>query len=138
MGVLCASMGVSLGDEHSLNLAEDATSYHLIHSSFRCIVVCMHNHPNLSKLSLDDVKFFLSNESVKMLAVVTNLDNIFYLIKPDNFDWDAAVDLYNEAISIHNLQPDNLKAAQDAANHFLNNCSKTNIIPELFTEQYLN
>lgn len=121
-------IGISLGDEHSINLAEDAVSYHLVHGSFKCVVVCMHNHPNLSKLSLDDVKFFLGNESVKMIAAVTNLGSIFYMIKPDNFDWDSAVDLYNEAISIHNLRPDNLKNAQEAANHFLKNCNQANII----------
>lgn len=121
-------MGISFGDEHSIDLAEDPVSYYLIHSSLNCVVICMHNHPNLSKISLDGVKFFLRNESVKMLAAVTNLGSIFYIIKPDVFDWNAAADLYNEAVNVHNLHPENLKNAQDAANYFLNNCSRANII----------
>jgi len=88
----------------------------------------VHNHPNLSKISLDDLKFFLRNESVKMLAAVTNLGSIFYIVKTEKFDWDKAAELLNEAISMHNINPGNIKNAQDAANYFLNNCYKANII----------
>lgn len=100
----------------------------MVKHSLRCVVVCMHNHPNLSKLSLDDIKFFLRNESVKLLAVVTNLGSISYIVKPDNFDWNVAVDIYNESVSIHNLKPNDLKQAQNAADFFLRRCKKANII----------
>lgn len=121
-------LGVSLGDEHSVDPTENPTAYHLVRNSVNCVVICMHNHPNLSKLSLDDVQFFLRRESVKMLAAVTNLGSISYIVKPDNFDWDAAISVYNEAVSIYKLKPNDLKTAQKAADYFLNNCKKANII----------
>lgn len=74
-------MGVALGDEHSVDPCMNTVAYHLITTSIQCVVIVLHNHPSLSKFSLEDVKFFLSNETVKMMVVVTNLGNISYLVK---------------------------------------------------------
>jgi hypothetical protein len=73
--------GVDFGDDHSADPMRDSYSYHLIRSSKSCVVVSLHNHPSLSKISLVDVRFFLENETIKLLTVVTNLGNIYYLVK---------------------------------------------------------
>ena len=120
-------MGISIGDEHSVNPTESTVAYHLVNSTLNCVIICVHNHPNLSKISLDDVKFFLRHESIKMLVAVTNLGSIFYMAKKDDFDWDIAAELFEEAISIHNLKPGDIKNAQKAADYFVNNCYKAGI-----------
>lgn len=122
-------MGVAFGSEHEVDPAGSTASYHIINASFDCVVVCLHNHPNLSKFSLDDVKFFLNSPSVKMIVVVTNLGSISYLVKAKKYNRIEAIKIFNEAISIHNLGID-LKNAQKAANHFLKECYRANIIYE--------
>jgi hypothetical protein len=122
-------IGVTLGDEHSVNPCMNTVSNHLIMYSLECVVIILHNHPSLSKFSLEDVKFFLRNETVKMMVVVTNLGSISYLVKKDNYDQKKAVDLYNHAVNIHN-KGSGLDDYKKAAAYFLSNCYKANIVYE--------
>jgi hypothetical protein len=83
----------------------------------------------LSKFSLDDVSFFLKQDNIKLMIVVTNLGSISYLVKRENYSYLDAVDLFNEAVTLHNLGT-NLKDAQKAADYYLRNCYKVGIIYE--------
>jgi len=121
--------GVDFGDVHSADPMRDSYSYHLIRSSKSCVVVSLHNHPSLSKISLVDVRFFLENETIKLLTVVTNLGNIFYLVKGKEYNKSIAIGLFNEAVTQNNNATD-LKAFQKASVHFLRNCHKAGIIYE--------
>ena len=122
-------IGVSIGDEHSVDPAESAIAYHLLNSSFDCVVVSLHNHPSLSKISLSDVRFFLQYDSVKMMIVVTNLGNISYIVKTSRYNKHKGVELYNKAVNMH-YQANVLKGYQKAAEFFLKNCYDANIIYE--------
>ena len=121
--------GVDFGDDHSADPMRDSYSYHLIRSSRTCVVVSLHNHPSLSKISLVDVRFFLENETVKLLTVVTNLGNIYYLVKGKEYNKGIAIEIFNEAVTQNNNATD-LKAFQKASAHFLRNCHKAGIIYE--------
>ena len=122
-------MGVALGDEHSVDPCMNAVSYHLIVASLECVVIVLHNHPSLSKFSLEDVKFLLRNETVKMMVVVTNLGRISYLVKKDNYDRKKAIEIYNNAVNIHN-DGSGIRDYQKAALYFLSNCYEANIVYE--------
>ena len=37
-----------------------------------------------------------------MIVVITNLGNVSYLVKKDNYDYPRAIDIYNDAVAIHN------------------------------------
>lgn len=74
-------IGISLGDEHSVDPCINTVANHLITASLECVVIILHNHPSLSKFSLEDIRFFLKNASVKMMVVITNLGSISYLVK---------------------------------------------------------
>lgn len=119
-------IGVTLGDEHEVDPLRNTTAYHLIASSAQCIVIVLHSHPLLSNFSLSDVHFFLQYDSVKMIVSVTNLGNISYLVKGKRYNYESAIDLFNESATLHN-KADNLKGLQKAANHFLKNCSSVGI-----------
>lgn len=93
------------------------------------VVIVLHNHPSLSKFSLEDVKFFLSNETVKMMVVVTNLGNISYLVKKENYSRKKAIEIYNHAVNVHN-EGSNIHNYQKAVFDFLSNCHKANIVYE--------
>lgn len=122
-------MGVALGDEHSVDPCMNTVSYHLITASLECIVIVLHNHPSLSKFSLEDVKFFLRNGTVKMMVVVTNLGSISYLVKKESYNQKEAIEIYNCAVSMYN-EGNNLHDYQKAASYFLSNCHEANIIYE--------
>lgn len=122
-------MGIALGDEHSVDPCMNTVSYHLITASLECIVIVLHNHPSLSKFSLEDVKFFLNNGTVKMMVVITNLGNISYLVKKDRYQRKKAVELYNRAVSLHN-EGNNIHDYQKAVTYFLSNCHDADIVYE--------
>ena len=122
-------MGVALGDEHSVDPCMNTISYHLITSSIDCVVIVLHNHPSLSKFSLEDVKFFLRNGTVKMMVVVTNLGNISYLVKKAGYNQRMAVEIYNNAVNRHN-EGSSIRSYQKAVSYFLSNCHEANIIYE--------
>lgn len=65
----------------------------------------------------------------KLLIAVTNMGNIYYLVKTNKFDRQKAIDLFNEAVSVSN-KARGLKALQKASEYFLKNCHKTGIIYE--------
>lgn len=122
-------MGVTLGDEHSVDPCGSTVANHLITASLDCVVIVLHNHPSLSKFSLEDIKFYLSNKAVKMMVVVTNLGSISYLVKKQNYSYAKAISIYNDAVSIHNAGS-NIRDYQKASSFFLANCYEANIIYE--------
>lgn len=115
-------IGVALGSEHGVDPLSNTIAYHLISATENCIVIVLHNHPSLSNFSLSDVQFLLRYASVKMMVVITNLGNISYLVKGEEYNYDRAVSLFNEAVGLNN-KAKNLKGLQKAANHFLKNCN---------------
>ena len=122
-------IGIVLGDEHSVDPCMNTVSNHLIKSSLDCVVIVLHNHPSLSKFSLEDIQFFLRNATVKMMIVVTNLGSVSYLVKKENVDTRKAIEIYNSSVSKHNAG-ENIKDYQKAVAYFLSNCYQANIIYE--------
>ncbi len=107
----------------------NTVAYHLITTSIQCVVIVLHNHPSLSKFSLEDVKFFLSNGTVKMMVVITNLGSISYLVKKESYNRKKAIEIYNNAVSMHN-KGSNVHDYQKAVSHFLAICYEANIVYE--------
>lgn len=120
-------LGVALGDEHSVDPEEDSASYHILNGTTDCVVVIMHNHPSLSKLSLTDIQFLLQYHTMKMIVAVTNQGSISYLVKGKGYNRTEAVKLFNEAFKKH-TEAVNLKGRQEAAAYFLHKCSAAGII----------
>lgn len=120
-------MGVALGDEHSVDPEEDTVSYHLLNSTADCIVIIVHNHPSLSKISLADVRYLLQYHSLKMIVAVTNYGNITYLVKSEKYNRESAINLYDKCVDMYN-DADDLKGYQDATEHFLDKCHSSGLI----------
>lgn len=119
--------GISYGDEHSVKPFGDPIASELVHRASGSVILVIHNHPSLSKVSLQDVWLFLKYAAVKMIVVVTNLGAIDYIVKTDKYNRLEALKLYDEALE-KEKNSHNLKEKQDAANHFLRNCKKAGIV----------
>jgi len=122
-------IGVSFGDEHTVDPLSDTISYHLIMSSSECMVVSLHNHPSLSAISVPDIRFFLEYRSIKMIVIVTNLGNVSYLVKGKRFDEKKAFKILKDTIILHN-EATSLKGYQQATRYFLSNCHEAGIVYE--------
>ena len=120
-------LGVSFGTKQGVNPIENPISYQLLHTATDCVMICVHNHSSLSKISLDDVAFFLKQEHLKLLVAVSNLGSISYIVKTDKYDWNLAVDIFNQAVTLNNVG-NKLKDYQKAALYFLRNCYRAEII----------
>lgn len=90
------SYGISYGDEHSVTIAADTLSNHLLVSQDSIAVVVLHNHPSIQTFSLTDISFFLQYDNVKMMSVVSNYGKVHYLCKDANFDFGEAVVLWKQ------------------------------------------
>lgn len=75
------------GDEHSVTIAADTLSNHLLVSQDSIAVVVLHNHPSMQTFSLTDISFFLQYNNVRMMSVVSNYGKVHYLCKDENLIW---------------------------------------------------
>ena len=123
------SIAVSYGGEHDVAPMSNTAAYHLMHTATKCVVIIMHNHPSLSKISLGDVSYLLGYAALKMIVVVTNLGNINYIVKKNTYDRKEALKLYRDAVDKYN-KANGLKQQQKAADFFLYNCYKAGLIFE--------
>lgn len=120
-------IAISYGDEHQVKPLGSIQSHHIWYIAKRCVLIILHNHPSLSKVSLQDVSFLFGEASVKMIVVVTNRGSINYIVKTDNYDRIKGMKLFNEATK--ELTDDStLKEIQTATDFFLNNCHKAGLI----------
>ena len=78
---------------------------------------------------MEDVQFFLRNVTVKMMVVITNLGSVSYLVKKENIDQRKAVEIYNNAVNMHN-EGNGVRDYQKAVAYFLSSCYEANIIYE--------
>ena len=64
-----------------------------------------------------------------MMVVVTNLGNISYLVKKENYSRKKAIDIYNHAVNVYS-EGSNIRDYQKAVFCFLSNCHEANIVYE--------
>ena len=62
-------------------------------------IAVLHNHPSTQTLSLENVRFFLHFESIKVMVVVTNQGIVHYLCKDKRYDYFVSMELYKECIA---------------------------------------
>lgn len=122
-------VSVAKGNEHSVDPLSGTDANHIYVSATGCVVVITHNHPNLSKISLEDAFYLLIHDAIKMIVAVTNRGSISYIVKTDKYDRLASKKLLREAIK-KDKDAVTLKQKIDACNYFLNHCFQTGLIFE--------
>lgn len=120
------SYGISYGDEHSVTIAADTLSNHLLISQDSIAVVVLHNHPSIQTFSLTDISFFLQYDNLKMMSVVSNYGKVHYLYKDKNFDLEEAVILWKQC-TVELGKNSTVKELYYAALSFLAVCSEVGI-----------
>lgn len=118
--------GVCYGDEHTVNICSDTLSNHIIWSSREETVAILHNHPSTQTFSLEDIFFFLTYSTIKVIVVVSNQGTVHYLCKLTTYEYEQAFLLFKECtkhIKKHSLA----KTSYIAALSFLVRCSEVGL-----------
>lgn len=89
-------------------------------------MVVLHNHPSTQTLSVEDIRFFLHFESVRIMTVVTNQGMIHYLCKDEEYNYRASVELYKECIA-GLTSKSKIQEYYMAGLTFLTRCSETGL-----------
>lgn len=93
-----------LGDYSSVPIMEDKATASLINFANKAndvVIISIHNHPNNSLFSLNDLLIFSENSSIKLMEIVNGKGEVSYLFRPH------AIDLHNSvAKMIVNTVPD--------------------------------
>ena len=84
------------GDETSVDVEKDAASYHWLHTKHSNSLMLCHNHPGQSYFSMNDVRFFLTQDSVGAISIVTNQGKVWLLSKTDTFDRNKAISAFKD------------------------------------------
>lgn len=120
------SYGVCYGDEHSVDICSDTLSNHIISSNGEMTVVVMHNHPSTQTFSLEDIFFFLSYATVRVIVVVSNQGTVHYLYKDSSYDHSNAFVLFRECTN-QIKKRSSAKASYLASLTFLVRCSEVGL-----------
>lgn len=70
------------------------------------------HHPSTQNFSLDDIYFFLTYATVKVIVVVSNQGTIHYICKDTTYDYSAAFELFKECTK-------NIKKTSFAKTHYM-------------------
>lgn len=133
------TMSIVLGSLHEVDILSDTKSYHLINTASNLVVVNLHNHPNNSNFSVNDISFFLRQENIKMLVLISNKGNIYFLSRSPDYNFSKAALYLQKAVRVvaknrlgnHNeLDPSKLSIKEKVAiaKIWLNNTKKLGII----------
>lgn len=84
------------GSNDEVSILKDTSSFHaMVTAGIHELMLC-HNHPACSYFSNRDILFFLGNESIKAMSVVTNQGKVWFINKLGKYDTKAACKLYAE------------------------------------------
>ncbi|HDG1473667.1 TPA: phage head morphogenesis protein, partial [Staphylococcus aureus] len=69
------------GDQDSVSFVPGEKATELLFNSKPNSIVMLHNHPGQSGFSLNDLKMFIENKSIRTLTIVTNYSVVKYISK---------------------------------------------------------
>lgn len=83
-------MGVVFGEEGQVNIFSDEKTRKLFETSKELVILSMHNHPNGTSFSFNDLAFFYSHDEIKIFVVVTNTGKVNSISRTDLYTKGAS------------------------------------------------
>lgn len=112
-----------LGDVSHVNVENDQGVRLLQGRSYAFELGISHNHPSTANFSFADIDYFIANDYLGLMSVVTNQGEVYVLRKADNYDYDKIrkieIDLINEY---------SLENQAEIVKEFLKLCKKGGIL----------
>ena len=88
------------GTENGVTLKDNKTAYDLLCTAPKNSLLFFHNHPKNSCFSERDLESFLTSDAIVMISVVCNSGRLYYLLKMDTFDKNAALFYYDKIYEV--------------------------------------
>ena len=111
------------GDQGSVSFVPGEKATELLFNSKPNSIVMLHNHPGQSGFSLNDLKMFIENKSIRTLTIVTNYSVVKYISKTS---------LYNQS-QVYKIMKD-IKQSITMRN---NEAIVDNILKQLYNKRYI-
>lgn len=132
MSKIIEKTGICFGTENTTTPNSDSLTMSLLRRAKDMTIVSMHNHPSCSPFSIDDISAFTKEYGIKLMVVIGNNGELYYMSKKKDYDYIAARRYLNDAIKaiIPNIYPGYRYTASEAramADLFLYNCHLYNI-----------
>jgi hypothetical protein len=80
-----------LGTQTGAELESDTKTQQLLHRDDGAICVLLHNHPTDMAFSIEDYAEFMLYAKLKVMVVVTNSGEQYYMTKTEHYDYKAGV-----------------------------------------------
>lgn len=90
MDKILQKVGLCYGTKDETLLFSDPLTMHLVRGATDIAVVNLHNHPSCSPHSTLDLSFFLRESAVKMMIILGNNGELYYLSKTEKYNHDLA------------------------------------------------
>ena len=106
-----------LGDTISVDIDNNIDVMGLQNKSYAFELVLSHNHPSTSNFSFADIDYFIANDYLGLMTVVTNQGEVYALRKTDTYDYDKIQSVKTKLISDYSLENQ-----AEMAKEFLKRC----------------
>ena len=84
------------GTEDGISIKNVDAIKELMETSPRNSLLFFHNHPKNSLFSERDLDSFISSDAIKMISVIGNNGQLYFLVKLENFSKETALIKYDE------------------------------------------
>ncbi|HDK5727307.1 TPA: phage head morphogenesis protein, partial [Staphylococcus pseudintermedius] len=74
------------GNQTSVEISPGSEAGNWLKYSPNQSLILMHNHPGSSIFSVNDIFMFVNSKSLKTLTILTNLGQVKYITKTNNYD----------------------------------------------------
>jgi hypothetical protein len=126
-------VGVCYGSQNETDLWSDSNTASIISRAKDITIVNLHNHPSCSTFSINDISIFLRETALKMMVIVGNDGELYYMSKNMNaYDYGKAKGYLMQASMV--VDPDIVKkefvsfaTSREIADLFLKNCGRLGI-----------
>lgn len=93
------SFEIVIGDGNRVSLSNNPNAEKLLKSSPKNTLMFMHNHPNNSRFSGQDLRMFSLFDSLYIATAISNNGNIYVMKKGPNFNGEALLIEYNKRVT---------------------------------------
>lgn len=107
------------GDEGQVDVDSDIDIKVMYNKSHAEELVLIHNHPSTSNFSLADIDYFIANEYLFLMSVVTNQGEVYAIYKTSAYNYNEIRKLEKQLANKYSLD-----RQAEIAKEFLKQCQK--------------
>ena len=112
-----------LGDEFHVDVESDINVKVLQNTSYAQELALCHNHPSTSNFSFADIDYFIANEYLALMSIVTNQGEVYILHKSSTYNYDKIREIEYALIEEHSLD-----VQKEIAIKFLKQCREGGVV----------